>query len=138
MVVNPSGPRDPAGELGDNERMDDPNPLEQALHAARALVLADLAARDVADAGVVSLVEDAVTHRRWWVEQWPEGVDFLPGLVAQDVQDALLERHGRWPLCPVCNAGDPHALDVEPELGPDPHWVCAKAGVVVAPVGGLR
>ncbi|MFF3399282.1 hypothetical protein ACFYW6_12255 [Streptomyces sp. NPDC002659] len=118
--------------------MDDPNPLEQALHAARALVLADLAARDVADAGVVSLVEDAVTHRRWWVEQWPDGVEYLPGLVAQDVQDALLERHGRWPLCPVCNAGDPHALDVEPELGPDPHWVCAKAGVVVARVGGLR
>lgn len=122
---------------GDNGFMDDANPLEQALHAARALVLADLAARDVADAAVVSLVEDAVTHRRWWVEQWPEGVEYIAGLVAQDVQDALLERHGRWPLCPVCDAGDPHALDVEPELGPDPHWVCAKAGVVVAPVGGL-
>ncbi|MCX4823959.1 hypothetical protein OG883_29610 [Streptomyces sp. NBC_01142] len=117
--------------------MDDMNPLEQALHAARALVLADLAARDVADAGVVSMVEDAVTHRRWWVEQWPEGVEYVAGLVAQDVQDALLERHGRWPLCPVCDAGDPHALDVDPELGPDPHWVCAKAGVIVAPVGGL-
>jgi hypothetical protein len=117
--------------------MDDAKPLEQALHAARALVLADLAARDVADAGVVSLVEEAVTHRRWWVEQWPEGVEYVAGLVAQDVQDALLERYGRWPLCPVCDAGDPHALDVEPELGPDPHWVCSKAGVVVAPVGGL-
>lgn len=117
--------------------MDHPNPLEQALHAARALVLADLAARDVADAGVVSLVEEAVAHRRWWLEQWPEGAEFVAGLVAQDVQDALLERFGRWPLCPVCDAGDPHALDVEPELGPDPHWVCAKAGVVVARVGGL-
>ncbi|HZX38031.1 MAG TPA: hypothetical protein VFF37_06810 [Streptomyces sp.] len=115
----------------------DANPLEQALHAARALVLADLAARDVADAGVVSMVEEAVTHRRWWVEQWPEGVEYVAGLVAQDVQDALLERYGRWPLCPVCDAGDPHALDVEPELGPDPHWVCSKAGVVVARVGGL-
>ncbi|MFF3245536.1 hypothetical protein ACFYWY_17800 [Streptomyces sp. NPDC002870] len=115
----------------------DANPLEQALHAARALVLADLAARDVADAGVVSLVEEAVTHRRWWVEQWPEGLEYVAGLVAQDVQDALLERYGRWPLCPVCDAGDPHALDVEPELGPDPHWVCSKAGVVVARVGGL-
>jgi hypothetical protein len=119
--------------------MDDTNPpLEQALHAARALVIADLAAREVADAGVVSLVEDAVTHRRWWVEQWPEGIGYVAGLVAQDVQDALLERYGRWPLCPVCDAGDPHALAVEPELGPDPHWVCEKARVVVARVGGLQ
>jgi len=54
---------------------------------------------------------------------------------AQDVKDALLERMGRWPLCPRC--ADPHALDVEPELGPDPHWVCAQAGVKVAAVGSL-
>lgn len=112
-------------------------PLEQALHAARALVLADLVAGEVAEADVVSLVEDSIAQRRWWVEQWPDGVDFVAGLVAQDVQDALLERHGRWPLCPVCGSGDPHALDVEPELGPDPHWVCHKAGVQVAPVGSL-
>lgn len=110
-------------------------PLEQSLHEARALVLADLASRDVAEADVVSLVEDAVTHRRWWVEQWPQGAEFVAGLVAQDVQDALLERYGRWPLCPVCQ--DPHALEVEPELGPDPHWVCAKEAVIVAPVGAL-
>ncbi|MFF9630687.1 hypothetical protein [Streptomyces fradiae] len=114
--------------------MTEPGPLEQALHAARALVLADLTARDVAEAEIVSLVEDAVAGRRWWVEQWPEGAGYVAGLVAQD---ALLERYGRWPLCPVCDAGDPHALDVEPELGPDPHWVCGRAGVVVAPVGGL-
>ncbi|BBC34254.1 uncharacterized protein SGFS_055480 [Streptomyces graminofaciens] len=62
---------------------------------------------------------------------------YVAGLVAQDVQDALLERYGRWPLCPVCDAADPHALDVEPELGPDPHWVCHKAGVRVAAVGAL-
>ncbi|MER7047371.1 MULTISPECIES: hypothetical protein [Streptomyces] len=117
--------------------MNDADPLEQALHTARALVLADLAARDAADAEVVSLVEKSVTHRRWWVEQWPDGLAYLTGLVAQDVQDALLESHGRWPLCPVCDEGDPHALEVEPELGPDPQWVCHKAGVVVAPVGGL-
>ncbi|MGW6389625.1 hypothetical protein ACWFR1_03770 [Streptomyces sp. NPDC055103] len=117
--------------------MDEIDPVEQALHAARALVLADLVAREVAAAEVVSMVEDAVTHRRWWVEQWPEGVTYVAGLVAQDVQDALLERYGRWPLCPVCASGDPHALDVEPELGPDPHWVCGKQGVVVARVGGL-
>ncbi|MFE7115588.1 hypothetical protein ACFU99_09220 [Streptomyces sp. NPDC057654] len=112
--------------------------LEQSLHTARALILADLVAGDVAEADVVSLVEDAVAHRRWWVEQWPQGVEFVAGLVAQDVQDALLERYGRWPLCPVCvGEGNPHALDIEPELGPDPHWVCGKAGVVVAPVGRL-
>ena len=127
---------DPHGEPG----APGPHPvssLEQALHAARALVLADLAAREVAEADVVSLVEQSVVERRWWVEQWPDGVAYVPGLVAQDVQDALLDRHGRWPLCPVCGTGDPHALDVEPELGPDPHWVCHKAGVKVAPVGLL-
>lgn len=118
----------------------DVNPLEQALHAARALVLADLAAGDVARAEVVSLVEESVSHRRWWVEQWPEGAAYVAGLVAQDVQDALLERYGRWPLCPVCAEAEPagpHALEVAPELGPDPHWVCGKAGVVVAAVGAL-
>ncbi|MFF1394600.1 hypothetical protein ACFVZD_12385 [Streptomyces sp. NPDC058287] len=117
--------------------MDHISPLEQALHAARALVLADLGSGEVAHADVVSLVEDSIVHRRWWVEQWPEGVDYVAGLVAQDVQDGLLERAGRWPLCPVCGSGEPHALDVEPELGPDPHWVCSEAGVVVAPVGSL-
>ncbi|MYW67959.1 hypothetical protein GTY65_28365 [Streptomyces sp. SID8379] len=121
--------------------MDTISPLEQALHAARALVLADLKAVDVADADVVSLVEESIAQRRWWVEQWPEGVEFVTGLVAQDVKDGILERYGRWPLCPVCGPGSgtegPHALDVEPELGADPHWVCSEAGVVVAPVGSL-
>ncbi|MDX2530135.1 hypothetical protein PV733_32325 [Streptomyces europaeiscabiei] len=117
--------------------MEPVSPLEQALHAARALVLADLAAGKVAEADVVSMVEDSVVQRRWWVEQWPDGVAYVGGLVAQDVQDALLERYGRWPLCPVCGDGDPHALDVEPELGPDPRWVCHKAGVRVAAVGAL-
>ncbi|RLL67453.1 hypothetical protein [Streptomyces sp. Z26] len=111
--------------------------LEQALHAARARILADLRAADVDQADVVSLVEDAVAHRRWWVEQWPDGIAFVDGLVAQDVQDALLERYGRWPLCPACGGADLHALEVEPELGADPHWVCAKTATAVAPVGGL-
>lgn len=112
--------------------------LEAALHTARALILADLAAAGVADAEVVSLVEEAVAQRRWWVGQWPEGAGFVAGLIAQDVQDALLERYGRWPLCPRCEEADPHALAVEPELGPDPHWVCEAAGVAVAPLGSLR
>ncbi|GGO87005.1 hypothetical protein [Wenjunlia tyrosinilytica] len=112
--------------------------LEAALHGARALVLSDLAAGEVDDATVVSLVEDAVAHRRWWVEQWPEGAEYLAGLVAQDVQDALLERYGRWPLCPLHkDEGDPHALQIEPELGPDPHWVCGRDAIVVAAVGRL-
>ncbi|GAA1194095.1 hypothetical protein GCM10009654_59050 [Streptomyces hebeiensis] len=128
-----SGP-DPSGAPGPSRPV---APLEQALHAARALVLADLEAGDVARPDIVSLVEESVAHRRWWVEQWPEGVAYVSGLVAQDVQDALLERYGRWPVCPVCAEGGPHALDVEPELGPDPHWVCGKAGVVVAAVGAL-
>lgn len=110
-------------------------PAEAVLHAARALVLADLTARDVAGPAAVSLVEDAVASRRWWLAQWPAGADYVAGLVAQDVQDALLETYGRWPLCPQCD--DPHALAVEPELGADPHWVCEARGESVAPVGSL-
>lgn len=127
----------PVVKSAHNGTMESIGPLEQTLHTARARVLADLAAGEVAAADVVSMVEDSVVQRRWWVEQWPEGAEFVAGLVAQDVQDALLETYGRWPLCPVCGSGDPHALDVEPELGPDPHWVCHKAGVKVAAVGSL-
>jgi hypothetical protein len=120
-----------------NGTMDPVSRLEQTLHTARALVLADLVAGRVGQADVVSLVENSVAQRRWWVEQWPEGAAYVAGLVAQDVQDALLEEYGRWPLCPVCGSGDPHALEVEPELGSDPHWVCHKAGVRVAALGSL-
>jgi hypothetical protein len=116
----------------------DADSLETALHTARAAVLHDLTARDVADAVVVSLLEDAVSQRRWWVEQWPEGAAYVLGLLAQDIQDALLEARGRWPLCGSCGAeGDLQSLGVEPELGPDPHWVCEKEGLVVARVGEL-
>jgi hypothetical protein len=110
--------------------------LETALHAARARVLADLTASGAADAGTVSLVERAVGERRWWVGEWPPGAAFLTGLVAQDVQDALLETRGRWPLCPHCEAPEP--LGVEPELGEDPHWVCPACSTAVARVGELR
>ncbi|MEE1942357.1 hypothetical protein V1L54_23635 [Streptomyces sp. TRM 70361] len=119
------------------EQQSSPPELEQALHRGRALVLADLTACDIAEAEIVSLVEDAVVHRRWWVEQWPQGAAFVAGLIAQDVQDALLDRYGSWPGCPVCEGRDRHALDVEPELGPDPHWVCARTATAVAPVGEL-
>jgi hypothetical protein len=94
-------------------------------------------ATGVANPETVSLLEDAVSQRGWWLEQWPGGHSFVTGLVAQDVQDGLLESNGRWPLCPVCADGT-HSLHVDPDLGgPDPTWVCEQAGVIVAAVGSL-
>jgi hypothetical protein len=110
---------------------------EDAIHRGRALVLADLTAEGVAGPEEVSLLEEAISHRRWWCEQWPDGAAYVPGLLAQDMQDALLERYGRWPRCPLCFTEEAHPLEVEPEVGEDPHWVCAATGQVVAPVGGL-
>ncbi|RKN41745.1 hypothetical protein [Streptomyces hoynatensis] len=112
-------------------------PSEEAIHRGRALVLADLTADGLAGPAEVSLLEQAVSHRRWWSEQWPAGACFVPGLLAQDMQDALLGHHGRWPLCPLCAGAQPHALDVEPELGEDPQWVCGRSGAAVAPLGSL-
>lgn len=101
-------------------------------------MLADLSADGVADAAAVSVVENAVAERRWWVQQWPQGAEFVAGLIAQDVQEALAEQYGRWPVCTQCaRAGEPHALAVAPDLGPDPHWVCEPRGTVLAPVGAL-
>ncbi|MEO3750712.1 hypothetical protein [Streptomyces sp. B6B3] len=116
------------------------NPSEAAIHRGRALVLADLAAEGVAGPREVSLLEQAVAHRRWWTDQWPAGAGFVPGLLAQDVQDAMLEQVGRWPVCPLCApepGGEPHSLDMQPELGEDPRWVCGATGRTVAPLGGL-
>jgi hypothetical protein len=105
------------------------------LLVARARVLRDLQATGAADPGVVSQLEEAVAHRRWWVAQWPEGVVFVDGLVAQDVQDRLLEREGRWPTCP---RHDREALVLEPELDPAPRWVCYAGCGAIAPLGGLQ
>ncbi len=111
---------------------------DDVLMTARALVLHDLEVTAVADAESVSALEAAVTTRRWWAAQWHEGLSYVAGLVAQDVQDALLPTVGRWPLCRACDALDAHALYIHPELGgPDPHWVCEKSGIAVAPLGGL-
>jgi hypothetical protein len=105
---------------------------------ARALVLHDLESTGCADPGTVSVLESALADRGWWLEQWAEGRDFVVGLVAQDVQDALLQTSGRWPLCRACDLLDPHALYVHPDLGgPDPTWVCEHAGIEVAAVGEL-
>ena len=105
---------------------------------ARALVLADLEARQQADAVAVSALEDACAARQWWAEQWPEGEVYVAGLVAQDVQDALFESAGRWPLCLECRSGPVHALYIQPDLGgPDPVWVCEETGDVAAALGFL-
>ena len=109
------------------------------LMAARALVLHDLEVTSAANPSSVSALEVAVTTRRWWASQWEEGKQYVAGLIAQDVQDALLEDAGRWPLCRACDALDPHALYIHPELGgPDPTWVCEHSGIAVAPLGRLH
>lgn len=111
--------------------------MSDALTAARALVLADLTASGVAEPETVSMLEDAVADRRGWVEAWPDGEVYAAGLVAQDVQDRLLDTRGRWPLCPLCDDAT-HAVHIAPDLGgPDPTWVCEESGRVVAPLGQL-
>lgn len=101
-------------------------------------MLHDLESTGVAGPATVSLLEAAISDRGWWAEQWAEGAIYVVGLVAQDVQDGLLETSGRWPLCHACSEEDPHALYVQPDLGgPDPTWVCEQAGIAVAPVGEL-
>jgi hypothetical protein len=115
-------------------------PMDAALLLdARARVLADLSARGLATPVAVSALEDAISERGWWADQWPAGVQYVAGLVAQDVQDALFGEIGRWPLCQHCAPSAPeHALFISPDLGgPDPVWVCEESRTVVAPLGRL-
>ncbi len=107
--------------------------VDAALAAARAAVSGDLG-RALDGATRQELLDGAVAHRTWWLQQWPEGAPHVLGLVAQDVQEAVAEHDPLWPLCP--EHAD-HPLHVEPDLGPDPFWVCARSGLPVAPVGGL-
>jgi hypothetical protein len=107
------------------------------LLAARALVLHDLETCGYAGPRAVSVLEDAVAERRWWVREWPEGAAYVAGQIAQDVQDALLDGVGRWPLCRACDDVEPHELRISPELGENPRWVCERGGIVVAVLGGL-
>jgi len=105
---------------------------------ARARVLHDMEVTGITGPESVSVLEEAVASRRWWVERWEAGASYVAGLVAQDVQDDLLERCGRWPLCPRC-PGATHALYIHPEIGgPDPHWVCEATGTAVAELGHLE
>lgn len=95
---------------------------------------ADLVAHDGHGRWVDELLA-AAAHRAWWLQQWPEGAPHVTGLLAQDVQEAVHEAHDPlWPLCPTCRD---HALFVEPDLGPDPFWVCHRSGLPVAEVGRL-
>ena len=111
---------------------------DRLLLDARARVLADLVARQLATASAVSALEDACESRRWWAEQWPQGTDYVAGLVAQDVQDALFDSAGRWPQCLDCREGAVHSLYIQPDLGgPDPVWVCEETGEVAAALGFL-
>ena len=106
--------------------------------AARALILRDLGARRLDVPAAVDTLDAAVSQRRWWVEQWPDGAEFVAGQLAQDVQDRLLDAGlGRWPRCRSCDETNPHELRIEPELGAEPQWVCEKAGITVAPLGSL-
>jgi len=111
--------------------------VDDPLMRARAQVLHDLQTCGFADPRGVSILEDAVVARRWWVEEWPEGAEYVAGQLAQDVQEALLDTVGRWPLCRACQNSEPHELRIEPELGPSPHWVCERSGIVVAALGTL-
>lgn len=105
---------------------------------ARARVLADLEARQLGTAIAVSVLEDACSAREWWAQQWPEGSVYVAGLVAQDVQDALFEMIGRWPICLTCPDVPEHALYIQPDLGgPDPMWVCEEREEIAAALGFL-
>ena len=108
------------------------------LFEARSRVLADLEARRQATPAAVSALEEAVSARSWWAEQWPEGAQYVAGLIAQDVQDALFDSTGRWPVCDWCDEDAEHMVHIQPDLGgPDPTWVCEESGNAVAPLGQL-
>ena len=100
-----------------------------ALDLAEAAVARDLQGRHL------DVLARCVKSRRWWVEQWAEGGQFLVCLLAQDVQEGVHTIDPLWPLC--AEHGD-HALGVEPDLGTDPFWVCGRSGLPVAPVGTLH
>jgi hypothetical protein len=128
----PNGRSSAAATLPHTGRVSDP------VLIARARVLHDLASCGAADAARVSVVDEVLGHRRWWIDQWPQGVEFVAGQIAQDVQDAMFELGERWPPCPQhLGTGAEHQLRIAPDLGPDPHWVCEDDGTVVAPLGAL-
>lgn len=113
--------------------------IDEALLAARAMVLHDLNMAGQDAPACVDVLDAVVAERRWWVEQWPDGAPFVAGQITQDVQERMLDAGlGRWPLCRSCDDTEVHELNVAPELGTDPQWVCERAGIEVAVVGELR
>lgn len=104
---------------------------------ARAAALRDLGAYGFDDARIVSMLDDVVAQRRWWLDQWPEGEAFLPGLIAQDLQDTLLDAGTYWPQCRTCDGDVVHCLHVDPPLDANPSWVCDEGAVIVAAIGTL-
>jgi hypothetical protein len=104
--------------------------VHPALQEAAVAVRRDLGVRRADDA-----LLDAVEHRAWWLAQWEDGAPHVLGLLAQDVQEAVHEADD--PLWPPCPEHRDHPLFVEPDLGPDPFWVCHRTGLPVAPVGLL-
>lgn len=111
--------------------------VDETMLSARAMVLRDLCAREFDSPAAVDVLEDVVAERRWWVQEWPDGAAYVAGQIAQDVQERLLDGGlGRWPRCVACD-GETHELRIEPELGPDPQWVCEESGTVVAALGTL-
>jgi len=111
----------------------DAGAVTDAVEQARAAV-----AHDVGP-GWDDALDAAAAHRRWWLDQWPEGAPHVLGLLAQDVQEAVHARDPSWPVCPepTCPERGRHALFVEPDLGPDPFWTCLETGLPVAAVGQL-
>jgi hypothetical protein len=107
------------------------DPLAEAATAAQHDLAVTGTWTDATEAAVAASVES----RRWWLEQWPAGGEHLLGLVAQDVQEWVHDHvDSDWPTCPEHLD---HALFVEPDLGPDPFWVCHQTGLPLAGVGQL-
>lgn len=108
---------------------------DEAIAVAEAALRADLHATACWTPSTERLLGTALAARRSWAEAWPEGAEHVPGLVAQDVQEAV---HANVdPHWPVCAEHADHALVIEPDLGPDPFWVCEVTGLPVAAIGTL-
>jgi hypothetical protein len=122
---------EPADALMQTDRMTP----DDAIATARRMLRNDLERTGAMSADAESVLDDALADRSSWVASWPAGAEHVPGLVAQDVQEVVHEQlDPMWPRCP--EHGD-HPLFVEPDLGPDPFWVCERTGLPVAPVGAL-